>query len=423
MSRLKRYAFALQCTMAALLSAALSMLTVMVPLYATALGLGAESIGVLVALPGVFPVLLALRAGRWIDLVGPPRMLFTSMTVMTAAPLSLILLPGVAALVVSRLMVGFVQLFVTLSSQSLIADLDNNRSHASNFAAYSTLLALGRMIGPVLVGFIIDHYGFRASFWAVLGVMTLGAGVAFLVMRSAKVSGAHAGGPGDVVGGRVSVRGVVNNVGFQMGVLASSGIFLALTMREAFLPVMLEEMGMSATLIGTLVSLGSLTAVLIRPLLPLVNRLLRGTAKSLVVAMGCVVIGVGLLSVAGSVPFFGILAVVAGIGSGLGFPLSIVSVTTHVSPRQRATALSLRISSNHLVEIVAPILGGLLVAATSYAVGFAAAGVVLAVVTVFGITRVRPFEREERAALQAAAMQAASQQAAAQDAVVTPPPR
>ncbi len=397
MSLLKRYAFPLQCTMAALLSAGLSMLTVMVPLYATALGLGAQWIGVLVALPGVFPVLLAFQAGRWIDLVGPPRMLFASMSLMSAAPLSLILLPGVAALVVSRLMVGFAQLFVTLSSQSLIADLDNNRSHAYNFAAYSTLMALGRMIGPVLVGFIIDHHGFRASFWAVLAVLLVAAGVSYLVMSGARSAGAEAGGAGDVVG-RVPLSKIFGNVGFQMGVLASSGIFLALTMREAFLPVMLEEMGMSATLIGSLVSLGSLTAVLIRPVLPLVSRLLRGTARSLVVAMASVVVGVGLLSVASSVPFFGVLAVVAGIGSGLGFPLSIVAVTTHVSPRQRATALSLRISSSHLVEIVAPIVGGLLVAVTSYRVGFAAAGVALAALTVVGLGRIKPFEAEERAA-------------------------
>lgn len=395
MTTLQRLAFPLQCTMAALLTAALSMLTVMVPLYATALGLGAESIGVLIALPGVFPVLLAFQAGRWVDLVGPPRMLFTSMTLMSAAPLSLILLPGVLALVVSRLMVGFVQLFVTLASQSLIADLNNNRSHAYNFAAYSTLLALGRMIGPVMVGFIIDHYGFRVSFWAVLVVLILSTSVSYLVMLGARSTGAEAGGAADVLG-RLPLSTVFNNVGFQMGVLASSGIFLALTMREAFLPVMLEEMGMSATLIGSLVSLGSLTAVLIRPLLPLVSRLLRGTARTLVVAMASVVVGVGLLSVASSVPFFGVLAVVAGFGSGLGFPLSIVSVTTHVSPRQRATALSLRISSSHLVEIIAPIVGGLLVAATNYRVGFAAAGVALAGLTLLGIGRIRPFEAEER---------------------------
>ncbi|MBX3144538.1 MAG: MFS transporter [Trueperaceae bacterium] len=382
--------------MAALLTMALSMLTVMVPLYATALGLGAESIGILIALPGVFPVLLGFQAGRWVDLVGPPRMLFTSMTFMSAAPLSLILLPGVLALVVSRLMVGFVQLFVTLASQSLIADLNNNRSHAYNFAAYSTLLALGRMIGPVFVGFIIDHYGFRPSFWAVLVVLILSIAVSYFVMLGARSSKTEAGGAADVVT-RVPVRKVFGNVGFQMGVLASSGIFLALTMREAFLPVMLEEMGMSATLIGSLVSLGSLTAVLIRPLLPLVNRLLRGTARSLVVSMASVVVGVGLLSVASSVPFFGVLAVIAGFGSGLGFPLSIVSVTTHVTPRERATALSLRLTSSHLVEMIAPVAGGLLVAATNYRVGFAAAGIVLAALTLVGVGRIKPFEAEERA--------------------------
>ena len=73
MSALERHAFRLQCAVAMLLSASVSMMTVMVPLYATSLGLGPQWLGLLVALPGLFPVLLALPAGRWVDRFGPAR--------------------------------------------------------------------------------------------------------------------------------------------------------------------------------------------------------------------------------------------------------------------------------------------------------------------------------------------------------------
>src|SRR5690606_31663083 len=155
--------------------------------------------------------------------------------------------------------------------------------------------------------------------------------------------------------GRASVRSIVGNVGFQMAVLSSSGIFLALTVREAFMPVMMQDLGMSATTIGSLVSLGSLTAVLIRPIIPRVTTMLRGLARTLVAGMVAVAAGVGALAlgpvVGGSALFFGVLAVVTGFGSGVGFPLSIVSVATHVPLNQRGLALSLRLSSNHLVEL------------------------------------------------------------------------
>jgi len=373
------------------------MMAVMVPLYATSLGLGAEWLGLLVAMPGMFPVLLAIPASRIVDRLGPAKWLFVGMLGMASAPVSLLLLPGVVGLAASRLLVGFFQLFVTLSGQSLVAGLTNGRSHQSNFAAYSTLLALGRMFGPILAGFIIDTAGFRASFVATLTILLLAGVGAYLVM----LGNSHTGS-GTRVGlgtGRSSVRSVVSNVGFQMAVLSSSGIFLALTMREAFMPVMMQDLGMSATTIGTLVSLGSLTSVLIRPIIPRVTTALRGTARTSVAGMAAVAVGVGLLALAplvgASTLFFGVLAVVTGFGSGVGFPLSIVSVATHVPLDQRGLALSLRLSSNHLVELTAPVLGGLLVAAAGYSAGFAAAGAILALLTLLAVGRVKGYELQD----------------------------
>ena len=301
------------------------------------------------------------------------------------------------ALAISRLVQGFFQLFVIVSAQSLIADLSNGRSHQSNFAAYATLLAVGRMIGPILVGFIIDNVGFRASFMASFGILVLSAVTAYLVMLGALRKGRNQGVTAGASGGG-AVRTTIRNVGFQLAVLSSSGIFLALIVREAFMPVMLQELGISATAIGSLVSLGSLTAVLVRPLMPLVTRALRGTARTLVVAMSAVAAGVGLLAVVDSVVWFGLLAVVTGFGTGVGIPLTIVTIASHVPPRERALALSLRLSSNHLVEIVVPVLSGVLVAAVGFAAGFAVAGLALAALTVLALTRVRAFEALEQEA-------------------------
>lgn len=373
------------------------MMAVMVPLYATSLGLGPEWLGLLVAMPGMFPVLLAIPASRMVARSGPARWLFVGMLGMASAPISLLAVPGVVGLAGSRLLVGFFQLFVTLSGQSLVAALTNGRGHQSNFAVYSTLLALGRMFGPILVGFIIDVAGFRASFVATLVILLVAGVGAYLVML-----GSSHTGTGVRVGlgtGRASVKSVVSNVGFQMAVLSSSGIFLALTVREAFMPVMMQDLGMSATTIGGLVSLGSLTAVLIRPIIPRVTTALRGAARTSVAGMVAVAVGVGLLALAPSIGpstlFFGVLAVVTGFGSGVGFPLSIVSVATHVPLDERALALSLRLSSNHLVELTAPVLGGLLVAAAGYSAGFAAAGAILAALTLIAVGRVRPYEAAE----------------------------
>jgi len=376
------------------MTTASSMMQVMVPLYAVSLGLGPQWLGFLIALPGVFPVLLALQAGRMVDRGGPGRWLLIGMLGMCLAPGVLLVAPGVASLVISRMVIGAFVLFVSLSAQSLTAVVDNGRSHQANYGAYATWQAVGRMIGPVLFGVLLDAYGFDLTFLVMFCILAAGAGLAYLVYR--RTGSLRADGSTDVVGSGKAFKSIVGNVGFQVAVLASAGIFLALTVREAFLPVMLEEMGMSATLIGTLVSIGSLTAVLIRLVMAPVVRLLGGTGRTLILTMASVALGIGLLAVAKSVTAFVILAVVVGFGTGIGFPLSIVAVATHVPVRQRGMALGLRLSASHLVETLVPALAGILVAVTSYAVGFAGAGVILGVFTLMSLRRMPRFLAMEK---------------------------
>ncbi|MFA5594388.1 MAG: MFS transporter [Trueperaceae bacterium] len=378
----------------ALMTTSSSMMQVMVPLYAVSLGLGPQWLGFLIALPGIFPVLLALQAGRIVDRGGPGKWLLIGMIGMCLAPGVLIVAPGVVSLVASRVIVGAFVLFVSLSAQSLTAAVDNGRSHQANYGAYSTWLAGGRMVGPVLFGAILDASGFDVVFVVIFCILAAGALLAYLLYR--RIGSVRVDGSTDVVGSGKAFKSIVGNVGFQMAVFASAGIFLALTVREAFLPVMLEQLGMSATLIGTLVSIGSLTAVLIRLVMPQVVRLLGGTGRTLIITMAAVALGIGLLAVAESVTAFVILAVVVGFGTGIGFPLSIVAVATHVPVRQRGMALGLRLSASHLVETFVPALAGLLVAATSFAVGFGAAGVILGVLTVLSLKRLPRFEAMER---------------------------
>lgn len=375
--------FLYQCLASGLMTMASSMMAVMLPLYAVSLGVGAQWLGVLMALPGIFPVVLALPAGRWVDAMGASRWFLLGLVGLTFAPLGVVLFPGVAALAASRLLLGFFYIFFTLASQSLVAALGNGRSHETNFAVHSTWLAGGRMVGPVLVGMIIDAAGYRVGYAAVVVVLLGSAAFGALVARGApRVGVGRARGAPRRQG---AVRDTLRSVGLQMAVLTSAGVFLAITMREAFLPVMLEELGMSATVIGSLVSLGSLTSVLIRPIMPAVTRALGGTGNTLVASMLAVAVGVGLLSVAHSVASFAALAVVVGFGTGIAFPLSIVAVASHVPTVDRGVALSLRLSINHTVEVFAPTLSGVVVAATSFRFGFASAGLTLGALTLLSL--------------------------------------
>ena len=396
-----------------------SMLGTAVPLFAVALGLAPVWVGVLVALPNVLPVLLAMTAGRWIDRGGAGRWLALGTGGMASAPLLLVLVPSVPSLALAQLALGVFQLFAALSSQSFVADLGGGRALERNYATYATLLSAGRLVGPLLAGVAIDAAGFRAAFGVAAAVSAFTFALAWWIRGGVGAPGSEradidaAGGVASGEGGAAvgeqdhtgtslpaslppsyGVREALRNVGVQLAVLSSSGVFVAISVKQAFLPVALQDLGYPATTIGALISFGALAAVLVRPLMPLVSRVLGGPARTLVVAMAAVAVAVGALGLVSSVVAFALLGALAGFGTGVGLPLSIVTVASHVDPRHRGTALGLRLSLNRAAQLAMPVAIGAVIGVAGFGVGFGLAGALLAGLALAAAGRVAAFERQ-----------------------------
>lgn len=118
-----------------------------VPLYAVALGADAATVGLLVALPNLFPILVALPAGRMIDRAGALRWLTLGSAGMVSAPLVVAVAGGLVALALGQLLLGLFHVFVTLAAQAFVAALGERASFERDFAWYSTSLAAGRLGG------------------------------------------------------------------------------------------------------------------------------------------------------------------------------------------------------------------------------------------------------------------------------------
>ncbi len=369
----------------------LSMLSTAVPLYAVALGATPLWVGAIVALPSVLPALLGVSAGRWVDRAGPPRWLAIGTAGTASAPLLLALVPGMAVLAVAQLALGTFQLFATVAAQSLVAGLGRNGSMARDYARFTTAISLGRLVGPALVGVAIDLAGFRPAFTLAAGFGTVAAAVAWRVRAGVTRTApdpapgsAPDPAPGPAPARATDQRGrdrrppLLRNVGVQVAVASSVGLFVALSVRQAFLPVALEAHGYSATAIGTLISVGAAATVAVRPAMPRISRAFGGTARALVAAMTFVAVGVGLLGLATSPAALAFLLVAAGVGTGVGLPSSIVMVAGRVDPDRRGAALGLRLSLNRAAQLVAPVLVGAVVSAAGFAAGFGVAGVAVA---------------------------------------------
>lgn len=195
-----------------------------------------------------------------------------------------------------------------------------------------------------------------------------------------------------VAAARPGVWGLLGNVGVQLAVLSSAGVFVAVAVRQAFLPVYLQSLDVSATRIGLLLSLGGLAAVMVRPVMPSISRALGGSARALVAAMLAVAVSVAVTGAIGDYGLLVAVTVLAGVGTGVGLPLSIVTVASHVDARQRGVALGVRLSLNRVAQLAAPVAIGAVIAASGFALGFALAGAALGLLAIAAAARVPRFE-------------------------------
>ncbi len=159
-------------------------------------------------------------------------------------------------------------------------------------------------------------------------------------------------------------------------------VLFALGAHAAFLPIYLEELTFSATLIGVLVSLRALAAMLIRLIMPQVISALGGRSRTMVVSVAAVALGLSWTGMSESVWMLSLLAILIGLGSGISQPLSMVILTEHVRPEQRSSALGMRLMGNRGAQVLAPLLLGFIAELAGFTLTFLLAGAMLLVVLV-----------------------------------------
>jgi MFS family permease len=135
-----------------------------ISLYALDLGATQFTVGVLMALYAICPLLLAVYVGRLADRVGPRiPMLIGTIGVMVGL-LVPPLFPGMITLYASALVLGSTFHFFFITVQGIAGGIGGSENRARNFALVGMGFSAAGFVGPLLAGVAIDHLGHRAAF-------------------------------------------------------------------------------------------------------------------------------------------------------------------------------------------------------------------------------------------------------------------
>jgi predicted MFS family arabinose efflux permease len=325
-------------------------------LYALANKASPFTVGVLLALFALVPALLAVRAGRWLDEVGPFRPLLLGTGMMTVGAL----LPAafsyetadVAPLLVASALLGTGFMYVQMTMQNLVGIM----SEPGNRPAAFSMLALGfstsGLIAPIASGFLIDSIGHRLTFASIFALMAIA--VAILCAQRALLPAPQ---PHPVTIESRHPFDLLRYPEVRNVLIVSGMISMSWDLQSFLIPVYGTSIGLSASQIGLVLGSFGAATFTIRLAMPTLSRRYREW-QFLVFTLFTAAAGFALI------PFFEtmvpLMAVAFLLGLGLGSAQpNVMSLLHDRAPAGRVgEALGVRTTIMNTSHVVLPLVFG-----------------------------------------------------------------
>lgn len=361
------------------------MLSIVVPLYAVAVGLNAAEIGLVVAARSALPALLSIHGGILMDQLGIRRVLKWVAAGCATLPLLYPLSGWFAILVALQLLLGLAASLGMAASQTW--SMQSSHGDTALLARYSVTSRIGTFLGPVIAGAAWDLYGPWAAFAC---VSLCGAGIVASAAYGARGGADHAG--------RATAPRVLSVLvpqwephkrAIALAAIPAVAFILAVSflrnapgaIQSSLYVVYLDGVGLSGTTIGILVALSELFGVFGSLVAAPLERRLR--ADRLVVA--CIAGSVAAIAITPLIGSFLALLMAAsavrGVTQGISQPL-MYSILSHAAPsNMHGASVGLRNAVVRLGSMVTPAAMGIVAQAWSIEASFYVVGVVMLMAT------------------------------------------
>jgi len=240
---------------------------VVMALYALELGANQATVGVIIALYALCPLLLSIPFGRMSDRIAPRRPMIVGSLMLACALLLPALWPSIPMLCVAALLLGLGHLVFDIPLEASVGGVGGAQHRGRNYALITMGWSIANFIGPLVTGVSIDAFEHRWAFCVLAGFVLIPIALLWrwpdLLPHTPRVSGqAKQGGVMDLL--RIPELRATYIAG---GIIGS-----AQNLFQFYMPVYGHSLGLSASAIGTVLGMVSLSAFVIRALMPLLLR-------------------------------------------------------------------------------------------------------------------------------------------------------
>lgn len=326
---------------------------VLVSLFAIELGAPQFYIGILIALYSLFPMMLALYAGKLSDRLGVRSPMIAGSAGLALGLALPYLAPGLTALYASAALIGASHVFYNVSVQNLVGALSGTADRTRNFTNYGLVMAAGGFFGPLIAGFSIDQFGYAAGYL----VLAAGPLIPVVVLIFARRLG-RLGRKRSIENEQsLQAKNLLGNAPLRRTLITGAAILTGIDLFQFYMPIYGNAIGLSATTIGVILSMFAAASFAVRLIMPALVR--RWSAETVLLwslyAGGLTYL---LFPLFESAALLAVSAFALGLGLGCGQPLTMSLIYSRAPEGRSGEALGLRVSINNFMHIVVPLLFG-----------------------------------------------------------------
>lgn len=323
-------------------------------LFALKLGASPLTVGLIMSLLAIVPMLFAVSWGRYVDHAGVRGPMLAGSAAVLAAMLLAFAVPRLETLFVVSVLAGSGFILFHICVNQAVGLIGRPQDHARNFSLLALAFSTANVIGPTVAGFAIDWIGHRYTF-LLLGSTALTA----LVVLAAKTIETPRHKPAPRPGEKRRLTDLLRIPALRRVFVVSGVLSMAWDLFAFVMPIHCSRLGLSASTIGLILGCFGGTVFIVRLILPLLIPRV-SEWKMLVGAMFVTGAAIAVIPLIEGVPLLMGLAFVLGMGLGGAQPMIMALLYNQAPPGRGAEAIGVRTLLLNASQAGIPLLFGAL---------------------------------------------------------------
>ncbi len=322
-------------------------------LFGVELGATPLEMGVLFAMNGLFPFLLAVTAGRIADRLDNRIIMYGGIAGYAGCLLLPHFFPTLPMLYVAVAISGLSSMLFVVASQHLLGMLSSAQTRTRNFSYYSLGESAAAIIGPVSIGFSIDASRFQATY-LYLAIFTASCALILAAAHRRIPAGTR---PASETAGPHRMADLLKLPAMRNALLTNGVVMSSLDLFNLYMPVYGRSLGFSASTIGFIIGAFGAAGIVTRLAIPPITSRW-GERAMLAWALGLAAVAFAIVPFTTSALLLGVIAFFIGLGLGCGQPLSMVLAYNAAPKGRQAEGIAMRLAVSYGSHVVIPPLFG-----------------------------------------------------------------